>query len=197
MMWAFLLVLAGVVVLGALVWRYVQSLDSNRKLADAISGVLMRAEARGVFPIAPAYERCYLKDYPHLKILEDNYPVMREECEKLLGLKEKMTDMEMLGGSYTAGGIHTAKWKTFMFKSRKFVEDNCRDAPHPIAPIDVLPSCPERLIETRPCGQQEEGDQADVAVPRAVLLQHTHQPLQLLGVQVVFHLVVGVEQMHT
>ena len=60
----------------------------------------------------------------------------------------------------------------------------CRNAPHPIAPIDVLPACPKRLIETRPCGQQEERDQTDVAEPRAVLLQHTHQPLQLLGVQV-------------
>ena len=108
MMWAFLSVLVGVAVLGALVWRYVQLLDSDRKLAiiDAINGVLMRAEVRGVFPAAPAFERNYLKDYPHLKILEDNYPVIREECEKLLGLKEKMTDMEMLGGSYTAGGIH-------------------------------------------------------------------------------------------
>ena len=73
----------------------------------------------------------------------------------------------------------------------------CRDAPHPIAPIDVPPACPECLIETRPCGQQEQRDQTDVAEPRAVLLQHTHQPLQLLGVQVVLHLVVGVEQMDT
>jgi aspartyl/asparaginyl beta-hydroxylase (cupin superfamily) len=131
MMWAFISVLVGVAVLGALVWRYVQLLDSDRKLAiiDAINGVLMRAEVRGVFPAAPAYERCYLEDYPHLKIIEDNYPVIREECVKLLGLKEKMTDMEMLGGSYTAGGIHTAKWKTFMFKSGKFIEDNCLLAP--------------------------------------------------------------------
>ena len=61
----------------------------------------------------------------------------------------------------------------------------CRDAPHPIAPIDVPPACPECLIQTRPCGQQEQRDQADIAVPRAVLLQHTQQPLKLLGVQVV------------
>jgi aspartyl/asparaginyl beta-hydroxylase (cupin superfamily) len=130
-MWAFLLVLTGVALLGALVWRYVQSLDSDQKLAikDAISEVLMHAEERGVFPAAPAYERDYLKDYPHFKILEDNYAVIREECERLLGLKEKMTDMEALGGDYTAGGIHAVQWKTFMFKSGQFIEENCRLAP--------------------------------------------------------------------
>ena len=131
MLWAYFLVPVGVAGFGALVWRHVQFLDSNRKVAikDAINGVFMRAEARGVFSPAPAYERNYVKSYPHLKILEDNYPVIREECEKLLGLKEKMTDMEMLGGNYTAGGIHTAKWKTFMFKSGEFIEENCRLAP--------------------------------------------------------------------
>jgi aspartyl/asparaginyl beta-hydroxylase (cupin superfamily) len=130
-MWAFLLVLTGVALLGALVWRYVQSLDSDQKLAikDAISEVLVHAEERGVFPAAPAYERDYLKDYPHFKILEDNYAVIREECERLLGLKEKMTDMEALGGDYTAGGIHAVQWKTFMFKSGQFIEENCRLAP--------------------------------------------------------------------
>ncbi len=128
MMGAFLLVLAAVAVLGALAWRYVQSLDSGRKLAikDAINGVLVSAEERGVFPTAPAFERDYQNDYPHFKILEDNYAIIREECEKLLDLKEKMTDMEALGGDYTAGGIHTVRWKTFMFKSGQFIEENCR-----------------------------------------------------------------------
>jgi beta-hydroxylase len=130
-MGAFLLVLTGVAVLGALAWRYLQSLDSDQKLAikDAINAVLVRAEDRGVFPAAPAYEHNYLKDYPDFKLLEDNYAVIREECERLLGLKEKMTDMEALGGDYTAGGIHTAQWKTFLFKSGKFIEANCRLAP--------------------------------------------------------------------
>jgi ornithine lipid ester-linked acyl 2-hydroxylase len=100
----------------------------------------MRAEARGVFHAAPAFERNYLKSYPHLKILEDNYPVIREECGKLLGFKEKMTDMEMLGGSYTAGGIHTAKWKTFMFKSGKFIEENCRLAPRTAELLRHIPN---------------------------------------------------------
>jgi hypothetical protein len=120
MMWAFLLVLAGVAILGALVWRYLQLLDSDQKLAikDSINGVLMRAEARGVFTAAPAYERNYLKYCPHFRILEDNYPIIREECEKLLGLKEKMTDMETLGGSYTAGGIHTAQWEDLRVQVR-------------------------------------------------------------------------------
>jgi aspartyl/asparaginyl beta-hydroxylase (cupin superfamily) len=142
MMWVSLSVLAGMAVLGALAWRSVQLLDSDRKLAimDAINGVFMRAEARGAFAAAPAFERNYLKSYPHLKILEDNYPVIRKECETLLGFKEKMTDMDMLGGSYTAGGIHTAKWKTFMFKSGKFIEENCRLAPRTAELLRNIPN---------------------------------------------------------
>ena len=141
-MGASLLVLAGVAVLGALLWRYVQSLDSDRKLAikDAINGVLVSAEARGLFPAAPAFERDYLNDYPQFKILEDNYPVIREECARLLALKEKMTDMEMLGGDYTAGGIHTVQWKTFLFKSGKFIEDNCRLAPRTAELLRRIPN---------------------------------------------------------
>ena len=143
MMWAFLLLaLAGIAVLGVLAWRYVQLLDSDRKLAiiDTINGIFMRAEARGVFPAVPGFERAYLKSYPRLRILEDNYSIIREECEKLLGVKEKMTDMETLGGSYTEGGIHTAKWKTFMFKSGKFIEENCRLAPRTAGLLRHIPN---------------------------------------------------------
>ena len=72
-----------------------------------------------------------------------------------------------------------------------------RDAPHTVAPVDVLPTCPERLVETRPRGQKVEDDQADGAVFRTVLLEYSGQPLQLPIVQVVLDLVVGVEEMHS
>jgi aspartyl/asparaginyl beta-hydroxylase (cupin superfamily) len=142
MMWAFLSVVAAMVLLVALVWRYFQLMGSDRKLAikDVINRVFMRAEARGLFPAAPAFERNYLKSYPQLKILEDNYPVIREECGKLLGWKEKMADMEIIGGYYTAGGIHTAKWKTFMFKSGEFIEENCRFAPRTAGLLRQIPN---------------------------------------------------------
>jgi beta-hydroxylase len=132
-------VLAGLGVLG---WRYVQSLDGDQKMAikDAINGVFVRAEARGVFPPAPAYELDYLDDYPDFKILEDAYPVIRAEAEQLLGLKEKMTDMEALGGGYTSGGIHTVQWKTFMFKSGEFIEENCRLAPRTAGLLRRIPN---------------------------------------------------------
>ena len=35
----------------------------------------------------------------------------------------------MLGGGYTEGGIHSIKWKSFMFKSGDFLEENCKHAP--------------------------------------------------------------------
>jgi beta-hydroxylase len=44
-----------------------------------------------------------------------------------------------LGGSYTAGGVHTADWKTFMFKSGRFIEENCRLAPQTAALLRRLP----------------------------------------------------------
>ncbi len=125
------LVVVVLVALGVGTWRYVSSLTGEQKIAikDAINNVFIRAEARGVFPKAPAFETRYHNDYPALRLLEENHKVIRDECVKLLGIKNKLTDMEAMGGGYTVGGIHTAQWKTFMFKSGSFIEENCRLAP--------------------------------------------------------------------
>jgi len=87
------------------------------------------AERLAVFPRLPAFVRDYHGDYKGLKELEDNAAVVRQECLELLGIKEKLTDGEALGGSYTAGGIHAIRWKSFMFKSGEFIESNCAMAP--------------------------------------------------------------------
>lgn len=123
-----LLVLAA---LGLWTWRTVRSLDSDQKMAikDWINDIFVKAELRGAFPPAPAFNLDYAAQYPEFRVLEDGYKVIRDECEGLMGIKEKMTDMESLGGGYTSGGIHTIQWKTFMFKSGEFIDENCRLAP--------------------------------------------------------------------
>ena len=138
----FAIVLVVLAVLGYLGWRKVQGLSGDQKMAikNGINEVFVRAERRGLFEPAPAFEQDYLRDYPDFEILEDNYNLIRDECEGLLGIKDKMIPMEALGGGYTEGGIHSAKWKTFMFKSGDFVEANCRLAPRTAELLKRIPN---------------------------------------------------------
>ncbi len=94
---------------------------------DAAAELFIAAERRGVFRKLPAFERD-LSEYPALAILSDNYPVIRAECESLIRQKLRIPGMEELS-SYTAGGIHQIAWKSFMFKSGAFIEENCALAP--------------------------------------------------------------------
>jgi beta-hydroxylase len=141
-MWVFGIGVVALLALGVWGWRKVQSLSSDQKMAikDGINDVFLRAEARGVIPAAPAFDLEYASTYPEFRILEENHKVIREECEKLLGIKDKMTDMEALGGGYTSGGVHTVQWKTFMFKSGSFIEENCRLAPKTADLLRRVPS---------------------------------------------------------
>jgi aspartyl/asparaginyl beta-hydroxylase (cupin superfamily) len=103
--------------------------QKKRFLKKTLNSVFIWFEARNLLPRTPAFDHDYLRTYPELKRLEDNYAVIREECMGLLEIKDKLTDMQKMGGTYTQKGIHTAKWKTFMFKSGEFVEQNCRLCP--------------------------------------------------------------------
>jgi beta-hydroxylase len=64
--------------------------------------------------------------------------VIRAECERLVGGEIRIPGMEELT-SYTAGGIHQIAWKSFMFKSGGFIEENCRLAPRTAALLRGLP----------------------------------------------------------
>jgi len=97
------------------------------RIKDWAANLFVGAEARGVFPKMAAFQRD-LSDYPELKVLEENYPVIRAECEALLARRLALPGMDQLT-DYTAGGIHQIAWKSFMFKSGGFLEDNCRLAP--------------------------------------------------------------------
>ena len=81
----------------------------------------------------------YQSDYPHLRILEDNYEIIRKECEQLLLRKEQITDVSSLMGEQTAGGIHVIKWKSFMLKSGIFVKENCIHCPVTASVLSKIP----------------------------------------------------------
>lgn len=97
------------------------------RIKDWAANLFVGAEARGVFPKMAAFQRD-LSDYPELKILEQNYAVIRAECEALLARPLTLPGMDQLT-DYTSGGIHQIAWKSFMFKSGDFLEDNCKLAP--------------------------------------------------------------------
>ena len=137
--------IAVVAVLGLLVgaglWR-LRSLDSKRKkrlIKWGIRGFYERLEDWGWIPRTPGFVRHYHRDYPELEQLEKSHPIVRHECEQLLTMKEKLTDISALGGSYTQEGIHVIQWKSFMFKSGEFIESNCRLAPRTAELIRQVP----------------------------------------------------------
>jgi aspartyl/asparaginyl beta-hydroxylase (cupin superfamily) len=138
-----LAVLVGVLVLTVvLLSRRLEALSDKEKkrlVKKTINDVFTWFEARGWLPRTPAFQRDYLRDYPSLRRLEEGFPAVREECLALLEVKDRLTDMSAMGGRYTEAGIHTAKWKTFMFKSGRFVEENCRLAPRTAALIAQVP----------------------------------------------------------
>lgn len=107
------------------------------RIKDGAANIFVKAERRGVFRKFAAFERD-LSDYPELAVLAENYPVIRAECEALLGRPLAIPGMDELT-SYTAGGIHQIAWKSFMFKSGRFIDENCALAPRTAALLRGIP----------------------------------------------------------
>jgi beta-hydroxylase len=105
---------------------------------DAINRVYARSQELGLLERLPAFDETYA-DYPELRVFEQCYPEIREECEALLLRREQLTDVKALGGDYTAGGIHVIRWKALMFKAGRFVEQNCALAPRTAEVLRGLP----------------------------------------------------------
>ena len=107
------------------------------RIKDAAAELFIRAEQRGVFRKLPAFERD-LREYPELAVLARNYQTIREECESLIQSSLRIPGMEELT-SYTSGGIHQIAWKSFMFKSGTFIDENCALAPKTAALLRGIP----------------------------------------------------------
>lgn len=107
------------------------------RIKDWAAELFVRAEGRGAFRKLPAFERD-LREYPELSVLAANYPIIRQECENLIRSALRIPGMEELS-SYTSGGIHQIAWKSFMFKSGAFIEENCALAPRTAALLRGIP----------------------------------------------------------
>lgn len=117
-------------------------MDSGEKkhlLKWSIRRIFETLEARRIIPRSAGFMPDYHRHYPKLKLLEDNYEVVRDECLKVLAIKDQITDISVLGGNYTSDGIHTIQWKSFMFKSGEFIEENCARCPQTAAILRQIP----------------------------------------------------------
>jgi beta-hydroxylase len=140
-----LLAITGLLALAALAaaWK-LRGMDAKQKKRLAkwtVRRFYERLEDLGLLKPTPAYIRDHRRLYVGLEELEKNHAVVREECLALLGRKEHLTDVKNLGGKYTQQGIHLAQWKSFLFKSGSFVEENCRLAPRTAELIRGIPAC--------------------------------------------------------
>ncbi|HEY1875843.1 MAG TPA: aspartyl/asparaginyl beta-hydroxylase domain-containing protein [Rhizomicrobium sp.] len=107
------------------------------RIKDQAAELFIAAERRGVFRKLPAFESD-LSEYPELAILSGNYATIRSECENLIRQELRIPGMEELT-SYTSGGIHQIAWKSFMFKSGEFIEENCALAPRTAGLLRSIP----------------------------------------------------------
>jgi beta-hydroxylase len=116
-------------------------LDKKRlgRVVDGIGDTFARAERAGLFQRMPAFRYDYHAEYPGLAALEAGYSEVRRECEALVEMRDRLIDVERLAGKYTEGGIHTAAWKAFMFKSHRFIDENCALAPHTAQLLREIP----------------------------------------------------------
>src|SRR3954462_4183848 len=121
---AVVMLTVGALVAGALLAIRRSSKSAVFRVKNFAQSIFVRAEQRGAFRRLPTFDSDFLRDYPQLRVLEDNYPVVREECLALLEFKDQITDVDKLSRKYTTGGIHAIRWKSFMFKTGKFIERN-------------------------------------------------------------------------
>lgn len=105
----------------------------------AINGFFVSLEQKGWIRRTSGILRDYEAEYPYFKELEQNHEVIRKECEALLGIQDQLHNMEGLAGKKTVGGVHSIKWKTFMFKTGAFIEENCQLCPETAKMLKRIP----------------------------------------------------------
>lgn len=124
-----------------LAWHRLGSLppETKREASRRVNRLFEAAERRGFIDRSPGFRRDYLRDYPELGILERQHEAIRRECLALLEIKDRLTDVEALGGAYTAGGIHSIRWKSFMLKAGRFIDENCAVCPETARLVRRIP----------------------------------------------------------
>jgi aspartyl/asparaginyl beta-hydroxylase (cupin superfamily) len=110
----------------------------KERVKRAVNSVFTRCEQAGLVAPLPAFDDEY-RDYPELKVFEEQYAAIRAECESVLKIRESLTDISKLVGSYTAGGIHTIRWKALMLKAGAMIEENAKLCPTTASIVEKLP----------------------------------------------------------
>lgn len=135
------LVIAAVVAF-LVIRRKLAALPGKKKkkiFTRSVNKVFTWFEDKGLMKRTTAYMPDYHGHYKGLRELEAGYPDVRDECLRLLEIKDRLTDVKEVGAGYTKGGIHKAQWKAFMFKSGEFIEENCARAPKTAALLRNIP----------------------------------------------------------
>jgi beta-hydroxylase len=108
------------------------------RLKRSLIRFYVRCERAGLIARMPTFDERY-SDYPELRAFEAAHAEIRAECEALLRVRDRITDISVLGGRYTKEGIHTIGWKAFMFKSGRMIGPNCELAPKTAAIVRATP----------------------------------------------------------
>lgn len=134
------LVFAALAAAGLLGWIYRLPRKQKKLLLKRRLRHLWRwLEERGLVEKNPALIRDYHRHYPALALLERSADVIRKECLELMAQPEKIPHIKDAGGRYTTRGIHEIEWRTFMLKSGRFLEANCRRAPETARLLREIP----------------------------------------------------------
>jgi aspartyl/asparaginyl beta-hydroxylase (cupin superfamily) len=132
----------GALICVTILWHGLQSMGKDGKMwiKHTVNNIWHYAEEHQLYKKAPAFDLNYAKDYPAFHILEDNYEVIRQECEQLLkAQKDHIPTLDSLG-QYTKSGIHNVKWTTFFFKLGFFIKENESLAPKTAALLHKIPN---------------------------------------------------------
>ena len=108
---------------------------------ESVRSLWIRAEERGWYPKFPPYEsEHYYDDFPHLSLLEENFPAIRAEAAQLLDSNVRLPHLKDLYGRKRAGSkVYKTDWMTYWFKMGRFLPENCARAPQTAALLEQIP----------------------------------------------------------
>lgn len=115
-------------------------MNDKLDIIESVNRLYEAALNRGILKRTPLFWQDYENTYSELRELEASYPAIRSECLELLRMREHITDIRNLFGKYTAGGIHTIEWKSYLLKMGSFVKENCRRCPQTAEALAKIPS---------------------------------------------------------
>ncbi|NQZ97744.1 MAG: aspartyl/asparaginyl beta-hydroxylase domain-containing protein [Myxococcales bacterium] len=128
----------------------------KKKLKGGVNRFFEWMEDRGHLARMPSFDPGGYKDYPELRVLEEHWKEIAAECAVLMERRDVLVPMQKLGGGYTVSEIHAADWKTLMFKSGRFIEENCLLAPRTAELLASIPGADTAFFSVLEPGERIE-----------------------------------------